>query len=359
MTAAIFDGSQGWVGSEPFVRRVQYATGASDWLSANLGTPWFPSTYSAPAIGVNHVFHAFFGAPTTSGGLRILDRATGALLYGETGMFRSPIWTGDTLYVVGALDKDNHLLTARDAGGSVLWTASTTLGGGTGSPALGNGVLVVSGANGNIEAFDASNGSHLWSHAVGTALYQMVNGLRVAKGTSGTPAITDSLAWIGSLDGKLYALDLASGSEVWSWDFGVPVASSPAVSGNMLFVATEDGHLYAFNSTTPTTGTSTASPEYQGYATIFAAGRPHPNPSADVTRIEWTMPQAAHARVRVFDVAGRRVNTLVDRSLDAGEHEAMWDGRDQRGAAVAPGVYFVRIEAGGNSANRKLVRIHP
>jgi flagellar hook assembly protein FlgD len=56
--------------------------------------------------------------------------------------------------------------------------------------------------------------------------------------------------------------------------------------------------------------------------------------------------RASHARVAVYDVAGRHVKTLFDGPA-AGRHSVEWDGRDQKGEAVSAGVYFCRITADG------------
>ena len=61
------------------------------------------------------------------------------------------------------------------------------------------------------------------------------------------------------------------------------------------------------------------------------------------------------ARVRVFDLAGRHVATLLDGSVEAGERELIWDGLDVAGHPVASGVYLARAEAGGEVATRRLV----
>ena len=67
------------------------------------------------------------------------------------------------------------------------------------------------------------------------------------------------------------------------------------------------------------------------------------------------LPRAGHARLEVYDVAGRRVRTLVDGQVDAGWLAVRWDGRSDRGERVASGVYFCRLEAGGSSVSRKVV----
>ena len=83
----------------------------------------------------------------------------------------------------------------------------------------------------------------------------------------------------------------------------------------------------------------------------------HPNPTRGGTTIEFVLAFAADVTLDVFDVAGRRVRRLLNESIDEGEHEATWDLRNENGEEVAPGVYFYRLVAGGESATRKLVVI--
>jgi hypothetical protein len=88
-----------------------------------------------------------------------------------------------------------------------------------------------------------------------------------------------------------------------------------------------------------------------------AQNRPNPfNPS---TRIRFGVPGpgAADVSLRVFDIAGRRVATLVSRKLDPGYHEVRWDGRTDRGVALGSGVFFLRAEIGPAHFTRKLVLV--
>ena len=59
--------------------------------------------------------------------------------------------------------------------------------------------------------------------------------------------------------------------------------------------------------------------------------------------------------LRVYDVAGHLVRTLVDAQRSPGTYEARWDGRDERGRGVASGVYFYRLRAGDFSQTRRMV----
>ena len=80
-----------------------------------------------------------------------------------------------------------------------------------------------------------------------------------------------------------------------------------------------------------------------------------PNPFNPSTRIVYALPSAGHVSVRIFDVSGRLVRTLVDEFGGAGTHEVVWNGRDDRGALVASGVYFCRLEAAGTEDAIRMV----
>jgi len=71
-----------------------------------------------------------------------------------------------------------------------------------------------------------------------------------------------------------------------------------------------------------------------------------PNPFNPATRIAFGLERPARVSLRIYDVSGRLVRTLVDAQLGEGRHEAFWDGKDASGAAAASGIYFCRLEAG-------------
>lgn len=84
-------------------------------------------------------------------------------------------------------------------------------------------------------------------------------------------------------------------------------------------------------------------------------GQNQPNPFNPATTIRFSIPAAARVTLRIHDVAGRLVRTLSDAERPAGEYDVTWDGRDDRGAGVAAGVYFYRLAAGGESQTRKMI----
>ena len=76
------------------------------------------------------------------------------------------------------------------------------------------------------------------------------------------------------------------------------------------------------------------------------------NPTA---RISFSVRDRGHVALRVFDVQGRLVRTLIDEVHEPGRYSAAWDGRNNRGRRVASGVYFYRITTPVWSQSRKMV----
>lgn len=80
-----------------------------------------------------------------------------------------------------------------------------------------------------------------------------------------------------------------------------------------------------------------------------------PNPFNPSTTIHYEIGGTNAVTLRVYDVSGRLVRTLVDAQRSPGAYDARWDGRDDRGRGVASGVYFYRLHAGDFSQTRRMV----
>jgi zinc metalloprotease ZmpB len=80
-----------------------------------------------------------------------------------------------------------------------------------------------------------------------------------------------------------------------------------------------------------------------------------PNPFNPTTKVRFDLPSGGQVRLSVIDLQGRAVRTLADGALVAGRHAYVWDGRDEAGHALASGLYFVRLEAGGKTLSRKIL----
>lgn len=82
-----------------------------------------------------------------------------------------------------------------------------------------------------------------------------------------------------------------------------------------------------------------------------------PNPFNPRTLIRFETEREGRVSLQIYDLAGRRVQTLVDGTLGAGRHLAQWDGTDADGAAVASGTYLLRMRSGETVLSRSMTLV--
>jgi flagellar hook assembly protein FlgD len=115
-------------------------------------------------------------------------------------------------------------------------------------------------------------------------------------------------------------------------------------------VITKDpGPTLVYNSDTLTVtlirGTITGVVDDMGLPTEFALAQNYPNPFNPTTTIQFALPMQATVTLKIYDVVGREIVTLVEGVQEAGYHEVNWNSSNARGLALASGVYFYRLEA--------------
>lgn len=81
----------------------------------------------------------------------------------------------------------------------------------------------------------------------------------------------------------------------------------------------------------------------------------YPNPFNPTTTIRFSLPEAAHLSLEIFDVSGRLVRTLIDGNRSAGFQSVIWNGKDDSGQAVSTGVYFYKFTTSYEVLTRKMV----
>ena len=87
---------------------------------------------------------------------------------------------------------------------------------------------------------------------------------------------------------------------------------------------------------------------------VFRLVQNAPNPFNPVTKIAYHVPCDSEVTIRVFDVSGRAVRTLVDGVVEPGRHVAVWNGRNDAGESVGSGIYFCTMEAPDFHDSRKM-----
>lgn len=80
-----------------------------------------------------------------------------------------------------------------------------------------------------------------------------------------------------------------------------------------------------------------------------------PNPFNAKTAIRYSLPLASQVTLKIYNLLGQQVRTLVDAHQAAGYHTVQWDGRDDMGSVVVSGVYVYVIQAGEFNDVRKMV----
>jgi hypothetical protein len=91
----------------------------------------------------------------------------------------------------------------------------------------------------------------------------------------------------------------------------------------------------------------------------YSLSQNYPNPFNPVTRMRYDVPNSTNNQVRVllriYDMRGRLVRTLVDEEKDPGSYSVLWDGKDERGEVVSSGVYLYRMESEDFSSLKKMI----
>ncbi len=91
-----------------------------------------------------------------------------------------------------------------------------------------------------------------------------------------------------------------------------------------------------------------------GLPEAFALAQNYPNPFNPNTTLRYALPHPARGSLKVYNLLGQEVVTLIQGWLDMGHHEIVWDGRDGAGRNLASGIYFAVFAADGNILTSKM-----
>jgi hypothetical protein len=89
----------------------------------------------------------------------------------------------------------------------------------------------------------------------------------------------------------------------------------------------------------------------------FSLEQNYPNPFNPVTKIQFSIDKAAHAKLTIYNLSGREIKVLVDNFVPAGRYQALWDARDNLGHKVSSGTYIYQLRSGQNQEFRKMLLI--
>ncbi len=96
-------------------------------------------------------------------------------------------------------------------------------------------------------------------------------------------------------------------------------------------------------------------PKYQPVTDGFVLSQNYPNPFNPETTIRYRLPEADNVTLKIIDLLGRTVRSLVNGYQSAGENSVVWDGKDERGNPAGSGVYIYTLETGGKVYRKKMI----
>lgn len=169
--------------------------------------------------------------------------------------------------------------------------------------------------------------------------------------TSGFPFVNAGLLW---WDGAQVGVFQAPPNGAWQWG-GLPhyiiqdLELKIIPGGYELWMSCMSRGLAVLTVTSPVAANPEPTPA------MLALAQNRPNPFRSSTSLGFSIPQAEHVRLAVYDVSGRLVRMLVDRDLPVGRHEVTWDGRDAANRKAASGVYFYKLHGAGQELRRKMI----
>ena len=177
----------------------------------------------------------------------------------------------------------------------------------------------------------------------------------------GSASITGGFVYRGpsnpSLVGKYIYADYVTGEvSALTWNGFTPPTNAlltvePGIpsfgvdKNGELFIASFDGNIYRLFAT-PTAVDTPA---------LAGALKVGPNPFGTSTNVAVSLVAPARVDLSVYDVAGRRVATLMKNQASRGLHSTAWNGRDESGRTLASGVYFVRLNLNGQTVETRRI----
>lgn len=175
-----------------------------------------------------------------------------------------------------------------------------------------------------------------YDHSVG----QSVTGGYVYRG-SRTPDLAGKYIYADFVSGRIWSLaydGVNNPVNTLLLNSSLNISSFGIDENSELFLCAFDGRIYQFKPT------ATGLPDRGALQPqMFELRQNFPNPFNPATKIPFSLNEPARVSLRIFDVAGRFLHTLLDHFLPAGEHLAEWNGRDESGEALNSGVYFYRL----------------
>ncbi|OUW60548.1 MAG: hypothetical protein CBD58_04615 [bacterium TMED198] len=185
---------------------------------------------------------------------------------------------------------------------------------------------------------------------VGDELAAYANGQLVGATRVVDPSMVVLSAW-EAVHGADFGVDI----DLPGYELGdrIELRLWSASQGRELHVSANlNGNAYG---TTPLTSGTASVMNASAVPTQTALMQNYPNPFNPVTTIGFSLEAAGNVTLKVYDLSGREVATLVDSHMDRGSHNVGWNGRDAMNKPVSAGLYIYAMTSGGSTITKKMV----
>ena len=206
-------------------------------------------------------------------------------------------------------------------------------------------VLIASFANNGFNVLSGGSGTQLW-------FWQM----DFQFGVAAIPDIDDDGyedVIVGSRDKFYYCINGKGDSLIFKHQFSdwlYTVNVMPSIDGNLsyeLLAGTRDGEVAVFSGGTDfVTNTELT----QEFPTSYSLSQNYPNPFNPSTKIEFKIPQAGLVNLKIYDLLGREISTLLNEEMQPGNHTIDFDA-----STLASGIYFYTLNAGDFVSTKKMI----
>jgi len=140
-------------------------------------------------------------------------------------------------------------------------------------------------------------------------------------------------------------------------------------AGNIVLTENANEHIFfcsppgqgvtnSFTTTSPDTFTAAPTtgidPSAASLANSYRLDANYPNPFNPSTTIKYHLAKSGYTTLKIFNTLGKEVRTLLEKQQTSGEYSIAWDGKDNRGSAVASGIYILELRSGQYQQSRRM-----